>query len=76
MTLADGQSSGSVVAALLPARAHYVKAFGALRADALRQRQPRPAPGALIRRPVRRSHVAGAGGSVSAAMHAVSRRRI
>jgi uncharacterized protein (DUF885 family) len=28
------------------------------------------------RRPVRRNHVADAGGSVSAAMHAVSRRRI
>ena len=28
------------------------------------------------RRPVRRSHVADAGGSVSEAMHAVSRRRI
>ena len=35
-----------------------------------------PAPGALIRRSVRRSHVADAGGSVSEAMHAVSRRLI
>jgi 8-hydroxy-5-deazaflavin:NADPH oxidoreductase len=29
-TLPEGQSSGSVVAALLPASAHYVKAFGTL----------------------------------------------
>ncbi len=34
-TLPDGESSGSVVAALLPAGAHYVKAFGTLGADAL-----------------------------------------
>ena len=34
-TLPDGQSAGSVVAALLPAGAHYVKAFGTLAADAL-----------------------------------------
>ena len=34
-TLPDAQSSGSVVAALLPAGAHYVKAFGTLGADAL-----------------------------------------
>src|SRR5712692_10235238 len=34
-TLPDAQSSGSVVAALLPAGAHYVKAFGTLAADAL-----------------------------------------
>jgi predicted dinucleotide-binding enzyme len=34
-TLPDGQSAGSVVAGLLPAGAHYVKAFGALGADAL-----------------------------------------
>ena len=34
-TLPEGQSSGSVVAALLPADAHYVKAFGTLAADAL-----------------------------------------
>jgi predicted dinucleotide-binding enzyme len=34
-TLPEGQSSGSVVAALLPAGAHYVKAFGTLAADAL-----------------------------------------
>jgi hypothetical protein len=34
-TLPDDQSSGSVVAALLPAGAHYVKAFGTLGADGL-----------------------------------------
>jgi predicted dinucleotide-binding enzyme len=34
-TLPDDQSSGAVVAALLPAGAHYVKAFGTLSADAL-----------------------------------------
>jgi predicted dinucleotide-binding enzyme len=34
-TLPEGQSSGSVVAALLPTSAHYVKAFGTLGADAL-----------------------------------------
>jgi 8-hydroxy-5-deazaflavin:NADPH oxidoreductase len=44
--LPDEQSAGSVVAALLPAGAHYVKAFGTLGADALASaahRQPRPA---------------------------------
>jgi predicted dinucleotide-binding enzyme len=34
-TLPDGQSSGSVVAGLLPATAHYVKAFGTLAATDL-----------------------------------------
>jgi 8-hydroxy-5-deazaflavin:NADPH oxidoreductase len=34
-TLPEGQSAGSVVAAMLPAGAHYVKAFGTLGADAL-----------------------------------------
>ena len=34
-TLPEGQSSGSVVAGLLPARAHYVKAFGTLAAESL-----------------------------------------
>ena len=34
-TLPDGESAGSVVAALLPAGAHYVKAFGTLGAAAL-----------------------------------------
>jgi predicted dinucleotide-binding enzyme len=34
-TLAEGQSAASVVADLLPAGAHYVKAFGTLTADTL-----------------------------------------
>ena len=34
-TLPEGQSAGSVVAALLPAGAHYAKAFGTLGTDAL-----------------------------------------
>jgi 8-hydroxy-5-deazaflavin:NADPH oxidoreductase len=34
-TLPDDQSAGSIVASLLPASAHYVKAFGTLGADAL-----------------------------------------
>jgi hypothetical protein len=34
-TLPEGQSSGSVIEALLPTDAHYVKAFGTLAADAL-----------------------------------------
>jgi len=45
-TLPEGQSSGSVVAALLPAGVHYVKAFGTLVADALASaanREPRRA---------------------------------
>jgi predicted dinucleotide-binding enzyme len=45
-TLPDGQSAGSVVAALLPAGAHYVKAFGTLSADSLAStanREPRRA---------------------------------
>ena len=45
-TLPEEESSGSVVAALLPAGAHYVKAFGTLAADALAagaHRQPRRA---------------------------------
>jgi predicted dinucleotide-binding enzyme len=45
-TLPDGQSAGSVVAGLLPAGTHYVKAFGTLSADALAagaRRQPRRA---------------------------------
>jgi hypothetical protein len=43
-TLPEGESAGSVVAALLPADAHYVKAFGTLAADALASaanREPR-----------------------------------
>jgi hypothetical protein len=45
-TLPEGQSAGSVIAALLPAGAHYVKAFGTLGADALASaahREPQPA---------------------------------
>jgi 8-hydroxy-5-deazaflavin:NADPH oxidoreductase len=45
-TLPEGRSAGSVVAALLPAGAHYVKAFGTLAADALAagaHREPRRA---------------------------------
>ena len=45
-TLPERQSAGSVVAALLPARAHYVKAFGTLGADTLAagaDREPRRA---------------------------------
>jgi predicted dinucleotide-binding enzyme len=45
-TLPDGQSSGSIIAALLPAGAHYGKAFGTLAADAFASaanREPRAA---------------------------------
>jgi predicted dinucleotide-binding enzyme len=45
-TLPDDQPSGSVVSALLPASAHYVKAFGTLGADSLASganREPRRA---------------------------------
>src|SRR3989440_2192025 len=45
-TLPEGQSAGSVIAALLPAGAHYVKAFGTLVADSLASganREPRRA---------------------------------
>ncbi len=44
-TLPDDQSAGSIVAALLPASAHYVKAFGTLGADSLASsanREPHP----------------------------------
>ena len=34
-TLPEGQSSGSLVAGLLPAEAHFVKAFGTLGAESL-----------------------------------------
>ena len=44
-TLPEGQSSGSIVAGLLPSSAHYVKAFGTLAADAL--------AGASLRQPHR-----------------------
>ena len=43
-TLPEGQSSASIVASLLPASAHYVKAFGTLAADSLASsanREPR-----------------------------------
>jgi 8-hydroxy-5-deazaflavin:NADPH oxidoreductase len=43
-TLPEGESAGSIVAALLPATAHYVKAFGSLSADSLSSsanREPR-----------------------------------
>ena len=43
-TLPDGESAGSVVAALLPATAHYVKAFGTVGADSMASaanREPR-----------------------------------
>jgi predicted dinucleotide-binding enzyme len=43
-TLPEGQSAGSVVVALLPAGAHYVKAFGTLVGDAFAsgsRREPR-----------------------------------
>jgi predicted dinucleotide-binding enzyme len=45
-TLPEGESSGSVVAALLPAGTHYVKAFGTLAAEGLASganREPRRA---------------------------------
>ena len=45
-TLPEGQSSGSVVASLLPPGAHYVKAFGTLAAEGLASsanREPRRA---------------------------------
>ena len=45
-TLPDDQSAGSIVASLLPASAHYVKAFGTLGADSLASsanREPRVA---------------------------------
>ncbi len=45
-TLPENQSAGSIVAALLPAGAHYVKAFGTLAADSLAasaNREPRRA---------------------------------
>src|SRR5437899_2771417 len=45
-TLPDDQSAGSVVAAMLPTGAHYVKAFGTLAADSLASaanRDPRQA---------------------------------
>ena len=45
-TLPDDQSAGSIVASLLPANSHYVKAFGTLSAESLAEaanREPRVA---------------------------------
>jgi 8-hydroxy-5-deazaflavin:NADPH oxidoreductase len=45
-TLPDDQSAGSIVAGLLPANSHYVKAFGTLSAESLAEaanREPRVA---------------------------------
>ena len=45
-TLPDDQSAGSIVASLLPATSHYVKAFGTLSAESLAEaanREPRVA---------------------------------
>jgi 8-hydroxy-5-deazaflavin:NADPH oxidoreductase len=45
-TLPDDQSAGSIVASLLPANTHYVKAFGTLSAESLAEaanREPRVA---------------------------------
>jgi len=47
-TLPEGQSAGSVVAALLPAGAHYAKAFGTLGADALAAGAHREPPRAVL----------------------------
>jgi len=47
-TLPDGQSAGSVVAGLLPASAHYVKAFGTLAADSLVASAGREPPAVLF----------------------------
>jgi 8-hydroxy-5-deazaflavin:NADPH oxidoreductase len=46
-TLPDDQSSGSVVAGLLPAEAHFVKAFGTLGAESLAAQADR-APRAVL----------------------------
>ena len=80
-TLPDGQSAGSVVAALLPASAHYVKAFGTLGADALAtRRKPRAAPDrALLRHRRRRGRddgrTADPGGRLRAVEGGRRRRR-
>jgi 8-hydroxy-5-deazaflavin:NADPH oxidoreductase len=47
-TLPDDQSAGAVVAALLPASAHYVKAFGTLSAPALASGASREPPAVLF----------------------------
>ena len=50
-TLPDDQSAGSMVAAMLPTGAHYVKAFGTLGARlARKRRQPRPSAGSAVLR--------------------------
>ena len=54
-TLPEEQSAGSVVAALLPAGAHYVKAFGTLGSQRARERgKPRTAAGRALLRHRRR----------------------
>src|SRR5207249_7760728 len=47
-TLPDGQSSGAVVAGLLPAEAHFVKAFGTLGAESLASQANRTPRAALF----------------------------
>src|SRR5437667_3300454 len=47
-TLPDGRSSGSVVAGLLPAEAHFVKAFGTLGAESLASEANRTPRAALF----------------------------
>lgn len=54
-TLPDGQSSGSIVASLLPTDAHYVKAFGTLAADSLASSANREPRAVLFLRHRRRS---------------------
>src|SRR2546428_4317351 len=49
-TLPDGQSSGSVVAGLLPPQAHFVKAFGTLGAQSLAS-EANPTPPAVLVHP-------------------------
>src|SRR6266516_3407384 len=47
-TLPDDQSSGSVVAGLLPAEAHFVKAFGTLGAESLASEANRTPRAAVV----------------------------
>jgi predicted dinucleotide-binding enzyme len=47
-TLPDDQSSGSVIAGLLPAEAHFVKAFGTLGAESLASEANRKPPAVLF----------------------------
>ena len=59
-TLPEGQSQGSLVAAMLPAGAHYVKAFGTLGCRLTRQqREPDSAPGGAFLRHRRRPRCRG-----------------